>query len=231
MTTSVAVVIGHGGRNPRRRRNLTWVSARYETLGYPVTVGTCRGTWCKATAINPAAAAADVDVLVIADGDCVVDPSALASAVTWAAADGYAQPANTVHRLTADATDQVLAMPPDAALTTRLPLEGKHQLLAGGGVVAVHRDLWADAGGFDPRFTGWGGEDFALGCALYALTGVYPRAAAEVLHHLWHPPQTRDQRLTPANEALSRQYLNAKHNPPAMRSLLAEWQEARHADH
>lgn len=223
--TTAHVIVAHGGRDQRRRRNLDWVTARYEAFGYPVTVGVCRGKWRKAAAVNPTAADSDADVLIIGDADCVTDPDALRDAVTWAAADGYAQPANTVHRLTPEASDTVLAMPPDAPVSTRLPREGRHQLLAGGGVIVVRRDVWRDAGGFDPRFVGWGGEDFALGCALYALTGVFPRKAAAVLTHLWHPPQTRDHRLTPDNEALSRRYLNAKHDPPAMRALLAEWQE------
>lgn len=223
--TSAHVIIGHGGRDQRRRRNLDWVRGRYEAFGYPVTVGTCRGKWRKAAAINAAAAACTADVLIIADGDCVVDDVALGQAVLWASRDGYAQPAHIVNRLTPDASDTVLQMPVDASVPIRLPVEGRHQLLSGGGVIVVHRDLWRDAGGFDPRFVGWGGEDYALGCALYALTGDFPRKAAAAVTHLWHPPQTRDHRLTPDNEALSRRYLNAKHDPPAMRALLAEWQD------
>lgn len=221
--TRVEVIVGHGTRDDTHRKAArAWVIDRYQRHQYPVRVGAAKGRWCKANAYNPAAALSDAEVLVIADADSVVTRGALATAISHATRDGYAVPAQNVRRLTPAATQQLLATDPTDDPDTRLPIEGGHQLLAGGGIVVVTSELWRAVGGFDPRFIGWGGEDYALGCALYALTGLYPARSPGVLWHLWHPPQTRDQRLTPANEALSRRYLNAKHDRPAMRALLAE---------
>lgn len=218
------MVVGHHRKDDAHRlANLSWVVARYQAHGYPVAVGTATGApWVKAHAFNATAAALDTDVLVIADADCVVTRGALAATIADAARDGYAVPAKTVHRLTPDATTGVLAADPGDDIAERLPCEGKHQLLAGGGIVAITRDLWHEVRGFDPRFVGWGGEDFALGCALYGLTKRYPRRQPGVLWHLWHPPQGRNQRLTPDNERLSNRYRAAKFDQPATRALIDE---------
>lgn len=222
--TSVTVVVGYSSRDDKHRTaNLSWVVTRYKKNDYPVAVGVCsQRTWAKAAAFNDAANAVTSDVIVLADADCVVTHGALTQTITDAARDGYAVPAKTVHRLTPEATTKVLAMDPGDDLPARMDCEGKHQLLAGGGIVAVTRDLWHQVGGFDPRFTGWGGEDFALGCALYAHTGVYPRRQPGVLHHLWHPPQGRNQRLSPANERLANRYRSVKFDRAAMVALIKE---------
>lgn len=222
--TSVAVVVGHSRNDDAHRlANLAWVVARYQAHDYPVAVGAAASTpWVKAHAFNPTAATVDADVLVIADADCIVTRGALAATVTAAARDGYAVPAKAVHRLTPEATSAVLGRMPGDDIAERLPCEGKHQLLAGGGIVAIARDLWHEVRGFDPRFVGWGGEDFALGCALYGLTGHYPRRQHGVLWHLWHPPQGRNQRLTPDNERLSNRYRSVKFDRAAMRALINE---------
>lgn len=221
--TTVEVIVGRGGKEDRHRKaSREWVTARYTAHGYPVTVGVCRGAWRKAAAYNPPAAASTADVLIVADGDCVVTCDALTRAVEQAARAGYAAPAKVVRRLTPAATTDALACDPAADLDPRLETEGRHDLLAAGGILVIRRDVWTEAGGFDPRFIGWGGEDYALGCALYALTGDYARHEPGTMWHLWHPPQTRDQRLTPDNDALARRYLSAKHDPQAMRALLAE---------
>ena len=220
---SVHVIVGHSSHDDATRlANRDWVVARYRAHQYPVTIGvTRRKAWVKADAFAKAADV-DADVLVIADADCLVTRGALAQTVADARREGYAVPAKTVHRLTPDASDLVRASDPCDDPDPRLPREGTHHLLAGGGIVAVARDLWVEVGGFDPRFTGWGGEDFSLGCALYALTGRYPRRQPGVLWHLWHPPQGRNQRLTPANEALANRYRAAKFTPDAMRALIQE---------
>lgn len=223
---SVEVIIGAGVRDDaHRKRARQWVITRYRAHGYPVTVGTCRGKWRKAAAVNPAANASTADVLVIADADCVVDADGIRRAIGHAQRDGYAVPAKAVRRLTPDATAGVLDGDPAADLDPRLPTESRHQLLAGGGIVVIRKDVWDAVGGFDPRFVGWGGEDYALGCALYSATRQFPQYGAGLLWHLWHPPQTRDQRLTPDNEHLANRYRQAKHDPIAMQQLHAEARE------
>ena len=53
-----------------------------------------------------------------------------------------------------------------------------------------HPDAYDQAGGFDPRFVGWGGEDTSLGAALTTLVGPPARLEASVWH-LWHPGPNR----------------------------------------
>ena len=93
----------------------------------------------------------------------------------------------------------------------------------------MRADLWRDVGGFDDRFHGWGGEDFALGCALRSLSGQYAHKLAGTLRHLWHPPAPSNGGLLPDdNFALANRYRAAKFDPAAMRDIINERQAAWH---
>lgn len=222
---SVAVIIpasahDDGDRLAARR----WVAARYRAL-FPwlVHVSEHHGQpWCKAEAVNPTAAAVDADVLVIADADSFTTAEAMTDAVT-AVQSGRAQwaiPATSVRRMDLAATKATLGSDP----TTDRPgiqTGHSHQLLAGGGIVVVAQPLWSDVGGFDGRFVGWGGEDYALGCALRTLSGHYPHRVPGVLWHLWHPPApSAAGLLSPPSAVLADRYRHAKFDPAAMRDLI-----------
>lgn len=224
---TVEIIIGcHVDDDAHRRAARDWVTRWYTTHGYPVTVHQAQQQpWCKADAYNAPVAASTADVVVLADADSFVPADALEWAILQAPDFGWAVPFSKVHRLTEQATAR--ALDADPATTDRPPDrtlgQSAHDVLAGGGIVAMTRDLAMACGPFDPRFQGWGGEDYALGCAARTFTGDYPAARKGPLWHLWHPPQPRTTERDRITNRLGMRYRIAKFQPDAMRALIAEW--------
>jgi hypothetical protein len=86
------------------------------------------------------------------------------------------------------------------------------------------RDLFAEVGGFDERFRGWGHEDVAAFDAFRTLRGVdqFPGTA----YHLWHAPSFPVARRTPEwkqGQALADRYVAAARNGwPSLGPILDE---------
>jgi len=222
---NVRVIIPWRAGCPHREAALEWVLRRWRAShpAWPVTLAELPdGPWIKANAVNTAAAAAPEPWLVIADSDVWSDHAAVA--VNELARKQWAMPHRPVFRLTQQATAAVLAGAP-------LTEFGRHRGLTErpyygaptGGMLMIHRDTLLDIP-MDPRFIGWGGEDYSLGDALQTLAG-RPARLDQPLWHLWHPPQERLSRRvgSRANHELRRRYLNAHNNPAAMRRLINEF--------
>ena len=203
-----------------------WVTAWWQHRCDLVTVAElAEGPWSKGRAVNAAIAASTADVIVVADSDSFV-PVRQFNRVFGAVLRGsWAAPFTTVRRLDPPSTAEVLAS--DPAVTERPAFRNlaqpPHRVLPGGGIVAAHRNLWSAVGGFDPRFAGWGGEDYALGCAMRTLAEAPARTAWGDLWHLWHTPQPDCRAASPATDALGWRYRTAKFKPDAMRALIGEW--------
>lgn len=183
---------------------------------WPVIEGTNSGPWCKANAVMDALDRTDADIVVVADADVWADTTLAVEAV--AAGAGWAMPHRFVHRLTATATEQVLAGGELGGDVEQKPYRG----MAGGGIVVLRRCTALDVP-LDPRFVGWGQEDKSWAAALSTFHGG-PWRGSEPLWHLWHPPQARMSRTigSRASEALWHRYRRAQHRPDAMRALLEE---------
>ena len=224
---TVEVIVGrHRGDDAHRDAARGWVARWYTGRGYTVTTGTATGeVWCKADAYNQAVAASTADIVVLADADSFPDVDALNAAVAKTQSVGWAAPFTRVRRLTYDATADLLAC--DPATTDTPPsrhLEADvHDILPGGGVVVMRRDLAVACGPYDRRFRGWGGEDFALGNAARTLCGSYAATVPGPLWHLWHPRKTGMSQQT---RQLADRYRRAKFDGAATRSLIDEWKQA-----
>ena len=221
---NVEVIIGHhAADDPHRTAAREWVTRWYTERGFVVTTGTASGAvWCKAEAFNPAVAASTADVVVLADADSFPLADALAGAIAQVGRCGWASPFSRVRRLTYEATAQLLEcdpamvdVPPDARVEADV-----HDILPGGGIVAMDRQLALDCGPFDPRFAGYGGEDFALGNAARTLSGNYAHVATGSLFHLWHP---RAGVMSGDTKQLANRYRLAKFHRDAMQELINEW--------
>ena len=148
--------------------------------------------WCKAEAVNDAARYATGDVWVICDADLWVEswptlrdaagsheptagpsPAATSTASTRPPPPTSSPTTRPAHRL-ARPTPQI-----DTSLRNANP----YRLFPGGGIFAVTPDAYDQAGGFDPRFVGWGGE------------GHQPRRSAHHPRRATRP--ARGQRLAP----------------------------------
>ena len=224
---NVEVIIGcHVDDDPHRRAARDWVTRWYTTRGYPVSVGQATAhPWCKADAYNRPVAASRAEVVVLADADSFVPHSALQAALQQVYATGWAVPFSRVRRLTAEATAATLATDPagadrPAATDTEADV---HDVLPGGGICVMLRSLALQCGPFDPRFLGYGGEDYALGCAARTFAGNYAMQQPGYLWHLWHPRADGPSHDT---KVLLHRYRRAKFNPDATRALIQEWRSA-----
>lgn len=219
---------------PYRDNGCSWRARAWEYIRrhytdrhgrWQLVIGACEGPWSKGLALADALGRADGEVLVLADADSFVDPQVLNNATlkVAAGADPWAVPHTMVHRLSRAGTEMLYAGTLDANRTCRRPYMG----VAGGGIVVVARAAYEAAGGVDPRFYGWGGEDMCLGWALNALVGQHRRHGARLIH-LWHPsdaPRLNERgspRGSDESEALAARYRIARHDPARMAAVVSE---------
>jgi hypothetical protein len=170
----------------------------------------------RAASRNGGVSESTADVLVVCDGDAVVQPAPLLAAVA-AAGDGRLHlPYTEVRLLTQDGSEHVQLGndPHDARVWHTNPYSV-------GGCVVVSRDTWRAAGGWDERFTNWGFEDTAFWAAVDTLLGTTRHEGT--LYDLWHidkrgigSPQWQ------TGKALCDRYTDARGNPEAMRTLIEE---------
>lgn len=221
----VAVVFPAGVHDdPHRAAAFEYVEAWYAEHfpRWPRAVGTCgAGPWSKGNAVRDAIENLDApaDVLVIADADSfVADPATLAAAALEVVAgrQRWVTPHGYVYRLKPAETERVLAgAKPRIGATIRAPYEGP----VGGGITVVALDAYAEVGGIDPRFLGWGGEDLAFGWALETLCQPGMRMDAPLIH-LWHPHPAPNLRGSLLSEEIVARYQAARGLPRRMRWLI-----------
>ncbi|QXC59333.1 hypothetical protein KSP35_13065 [Aquihabitans sp. G128] len=216
--TDVLVVVPRRADGGHRDRLWAWLRERWEHAHptYRLVEGHHdEGPFNRSAAINAGVAeGGPFDVLVIADGDSFVAPLQLERAVATAARTG---------QLTL-AYDRFCYL--DEAMSRRV-VEGFDGSWEPGvawsldwtcsSMVVVPAALWAELGGADEGFVGWGGEDFALRHALETFGGGMHRIPGPVWH-LWHPGAPHDaDDVFPGRQAL---YADAAGNPVAMRRLV-----------
>lgn len=222
----VEVVIPWRSGCRHRELALLYVIERWRRLGFNCTIGEHDDDqWCKALAVQSAIDQTTGDVLVIADADVWCESMTDAVEAVSVGAP-WSTPHYLVHRLTEDATSEVLAgvEPHPGMPLAVLPNKGPYAGRRGGGVVVVRRDVWQSCP-LDRRFRGWGHEDESWGIALEHIYGP-PVAYRSTLWHLWHPPQERISwgLGSEASDALYKRYHLASRNRDRneMRALLSE---------
>lgn len=205
-----------------RQRALDWILQRHreERPDLPVVVVEHDGEpWCKAATIREAAAATD-GLLIVSDADVWCDRLDDAVEAVQAGAP-WAVPHDRVHRLTREATGQLITVGGNPAV---MPCHRRrYRGVAAGGIIVIPAATVRDVPP-DVRFTGWGGEDFAWRDALRTLVGPEWRDTTGPLIHLWHPAQPDKARHvgSNANRRLMRRYIFARDQPVVMRALIEE---------
>lgn len=230
MAPSVSVLVPLAvGHDPTRDHNWRWLRQHWEH--HHPTYQLCEGhapaeRWCKATAVQDAAARATGDVWVICDADLLISPQAVTQAVSQATDANWVVPAHNIYRLTPEATADHLGTPPeDHQLPPRTPDRHlkSYVLVPGGGCLILTTDTYRRSGGFDPRFIGWGGEDRALGHALETIAGEPTRIDTGEAWHLWHRPSwPKTRRMNDGNDRLARRYISARGDLDSMSALIKE---------
>lgn len=219
---SISVVIGHGlADDPVRVRVRDWIAEHWRTVHcLPVTLAPCPTIeWSKGAAVNPAIAASDANIVIMADADSWVDEIPMQRAIDHARTNGWAMPHSVVKRITKASTADILNGRPGKRQMER----GGYPALPGGGIVVARKDAWETVRGLDPRFVGWGGEDHALGLAMRTLVGPVNTRRIAPLWHLWHPPAAKCRKPSQASRDLDARYRGARDKPELMADLVKEW--------
>jgi hypothetical protein len=219
---TVEVVVPWRAGCPHREAAWRWVRARWDATGWPVTVAELPdGPWVKARAVMPAVEASSAEIVIVADADCW-SPAVPEAVEAVRAGASWAMPHGRVFRFTPEVTARVLAGDEPERFGPNDTAEQPYWGVAGGGIVAIRRDVALDVP-LDPRFEGWGGDDHSWGFALGTLWG-YPWRSEAPVWHLWHPAQRRMTRMygSERSEALRRRYFAAQHKPGEMRAIVDE---------
>lgn len=209
-----------------------WWAEHHPT--WTLTIGTwpaSHGPWRKGCAVRAAYAQADdEDVVVVTDADVIPTGAGAAVAAVGSHAR-WAVPCRNVYRLTAPASELVIAGKLSLAgglphLTAGL-LEETYVCHPGGGAVVLTGGVFNTVP-IDPRFAGYGQEDQSWSMALHLLAGA-PMRGTSPLWHLWHPPQPRMRRGPTVSRGVGsvqgmrlwQRYRSAT-TPATMRSLVSE---------
>lgn len=196
-----------------------------ERVGYPITVGVHdhdEGPFNRGVAINRAAELAEPwDVAVVIDADVVLDPGQVHSAVasahrTGAMAVGFTE---RLH-LNGAGTRKVLA----GYTGNWRPYARIVAMESVSSCVAVRHDLWAEVGGFDPAFVGWGWEDvaFRIHCEAVAAHPIIRAGGAMWhLHHQVSAGNNPDEATFQANRNRGEAYKRLQWQPDALAHLRA----------
>jgi len=171
----------------------------------------------RAASINRGVAAAQGNVVIVADADTVVSNViglfVALEGTPWVI--GYSEEA--YYALDAERTARLLDRSPKLRLPPHPP--SALGITSWSGVVGFWRDRFI---GFDERFTDWGHEDNAFVAAMDTMSGSHARVDGYAfhLHHPrgleWASPGIKDR------EALAKRYEAARGDVAAMRALMAE---------
>jgi hypothetical protein len=226
MTTVLNVVVLVPRRPDHGQRDRLWdfVRPHWANLA-PVFEGHhLDGPFNRSAAINAASrAAGDWEVAIIIDSDVIVAARQVAQAVSDTLRKGTPLLAYTQRtHIGEETTEKILA-----GEKVRWE-QGREFVLRDSCSSAnvIRRDLWDAVEGFDEGFIGWGWEDVAFKYATEALAGRRTSKIPGMCWHLFHPRTTEvanpNNPLQAANRKRHELYRQARLNPDAMRSLIAE---------
>jgi hypothetical protein len=206
---SLSVLVPFRGDGYWRDQAWDYCLEQWLATGIDVAVGEHPGTgpFNIARAFNDAASQASGDHLFLIGADTIPDPARITEVdvllETYPWVPGYSR--TGVYGL--DATEAIYAgADPDTQ-------DFEHLYYVCTGILGVRAEAWAEIGGMDERFNGWGYEDNALRTMLTTLYGEPPSPDATA-RCLYHPPQGRAE--VHANRMLYSRYEQAAHSIDAV---------------
>lgn len=228
-----------------RARNWAWLRKYWECElpAAEIVLGKDSGhPFSKTAAVNHAAKRAKGRYFVILDADAFLDGRAIQEAVDRikkAERNGHRLwfiPYRNLYRLTEEATWHLLSKDPCHPLRwfSRNEVQSQEGSLHGrrfGAMAQVMpREAFFVAGGMDPRFRGWGGEDVSFVRAVDTLWGKHKTLDANIfhLHHEklgvdWRTRVWLGQHRPRVNENMATRYDKANNQYDAMRDLTNEY--------
>jgi N-terminal domain of galactosyltransferase len=177
------------------------------------------GPFNRSAAINRAAEG-EWDFAVILDSDTIVDAEQVISGIELAEETGCLVLPYKLRNMLSEAGTQAILGGHVGSWEPWVTARERDRVSC---CVIVPRALWDAVGGFDERFTGWGGEDEAFYAACAALGGVRRLDGANWhLHHVASPHHDRMSPLYRQALRLTQRYKQAAVNEFEMRRLLRE---------
>lgn len=187
----VPVLIPRRADHDHRDRLYRFIKKWWQSLGnYKIIEGWHeQGDFNRSYALNLAnRIAGNWQVAVIADADSYVDPEALQKAIDLSLKENRMVVClDKVYEINQHITEQILrgnrdiySITTDETENIRTADTGTVSLM-----VVVTRNVWEQAGGFDEKFVGWGGEDNAFWKCCELTTGKALRINTPA-YHLWH---------------------------------------------
>ncbi|WP_410769031.1 galactosyltransferase-related protein [Fontibacillus sp. BL9] len=141
----------------------------------------------RSRAINRAAGKARGRVFVIADNDIIYDPELIAQSLKRLDDDCWVIPFSQINRLSQTYSERLIRGGEHPwPLQTKPETKPANASYFVGGMNVLLRESFEKVGGYDERFSGWGGEDEAFAYALDTLVGKHVRLDGELIH-FWHP--------------------------------------------
>ncbi len=201
------------GDNGPRSQLFGWCCTRWQRV-FPgaeliVTDSALPDLFNRAEARNRAFRASTGDTLIIADADTAVNVSQVQTAISLIDTGApWVLPYTIYYNLTELYTEALLEDDPGGVLIE--PFEWDHKIESWAGVLVLPREAFEAVGGYDERFTGWGGEDNAFQHSLDVVWGRHQRVSGFVCH-LWHPRGDADFSSPnwPKNQQLLNRYRSA----------------------
>ena len=257
---SILIPFRASNKVEQRTNNLRWLY-RYWKEQFPraeIIIGDdkeCDKPFSKSAAINNAALKAHGDVFVIVDADGFIDAESVqfcVEEIRLARIRKYKLwfvPYRHFYRLSEKASERLLNSDPKNPEYTAVlssddiindtPSDAGHWY--GALIHIVPREAFEEVGGWDERFRGWGGEDYAAMQAIDTLYAHHKTTPNNALH-IWHPMIGNNgierivswkERLwegqtdSSINQELGWRYNAAYGKPRIMRKLVDEWHQER----
>ena len=182
------------------------------------------GAFNKSKLINMAADNAASDVLLVCDADIIVKAADLRRTLS-ALAQGleFARPFEQLIDLDNQQTVEYLdtGILPERAKKNESNSRAHlgEELCMAGGTFVIRKSVFFEVGGFDERFSGWGGEDdaFVLSLRVNRSKVVYLKGATA--WHMWHP---RSKRSSPFQGGDNHQLLKSLQDQASSHLALTE---------
>lgn len=209
---------------------MDWLYARYRKLfadwdAEIVVADNDENPFNRSAARNYAFYGSTGDILLIADADTLFHRDQIETAIQMIERGAnWVIPYNTYYNMSEAATDNILALDPtETVVEPTSAAMWEHKIQSWAGLLVMPREAFAEAGGYDVRFSGWGYEDNAFRYAVDTMWGPHDRVTWGYALHLWHPVTAQNSFTSPSietNRALYRDYESAAYSRDAMRRVL-----------
>jgi|GEM_PF-4644289 len=180
------------------------VKAWLEYNGFNVIIGSCKGEWNKGKAIHNGVLKSKSDIIIINDADLICNFS------------NYSE-----------FSYSPLIIPFDSVIKLDKSGNGlmkRDYIRIAGGCWILRREVYDDVGGVDPRFEGWGGEDWAFCVMVETLHGGIKMIHQSAIH-IWHEENLEKSIEDNQNLDIIERYKKARFNENEMRQISNEIKE------